>query len=65
MDHCFEAQIDFAGANDLGDILHHPVSKNLSKLEAIREKTYTRIIRLQKSNLDTFILEKALGLSQV
>ena len=65
MDHRFESKIDLARADDLSDILHRRVS-NLAISSLDQEpRTYTRIIRLKESNLDTLILEKALGLSQV
>jgi hypothetical protein len=67
MNHRLESQIDFAGADDLGDILNHCVS-NLPISKQRREqgqKTYTRIIRLQNRNLHPLILEEPLSLSQV
>ena len=65
MDHRFESKIDLARADDLSDILHRRVSNLAISFLDQEPRTYTRIIRLKESNLDTLILEKALGLSQV
>ena len=65
MDHRFESKIDLARADDLSDILHRRVSNLPFPYLDRKRRTYTRIIGLKESNLDTLILEKALGLSQV
>lgn len=65
MDHRFESKIDLARADDLSNILNRRVSNLPFSYLNRKRRTYTRIIGLKESNLDTLILEKALGLSQV
>ncbi len=64
MDHGFESEIDLAGANNLSDILGGwCISLPCPRHTA--DTAYAGVIRLEQSNLDAFLLEVALRLSQV
>ena len=63
MDHSLKAKVNLAGADDFGDILDYTDETWTTRQRFMR--SYTRVIGLQKSDLDSFILEVAFGLSQV
>ena len=63
MDHSLEAKVDLAGADYFGDILDNTGEERTGRQRFIG--SYTRVVGLQKSNLDSFILEIPFGLSQV
>lgn len=62
MDHGLEAHVSLSAADDLGDILVRKISELLFRG---RLSTYAWVVGLKKSDLDAFLLEKALGLSKV
>lgn len=62
MNHGLEAKVNFSSPDDLGDILYmvsHPLCC------ATENRSYTRVVRLQQSNFDAFLLEILLGLGKV
>ncbi len=62
MNHGLETKVDFAGADNLRDILG-TVSGGL--LVKPSSTSYAGVVGLEKSNLDALFLEETFGLSQV
>lgn len=62
MDHGFEAEIDFARSDDLGDILSNGL------IGCGREGgrgAYAGVVRLEERDFDAFVFEVALALGEV
>jgi hypothetical protein len=64
MNHCLESEIHFTRSDDLSDILTVTMSFLCNCLEN-KTVTYARVVGLQESNLDAFILEISLRLGEV
>ena len=63
MDHGFEAEVDFARADDLGDILFGSVVGREGGGE--ERKRYAGVVGLEERDFDAFVFEVALALGEV
>jgi hypothetical protein len=63
VDHGLETKIDLASANDFGHILEQKLSVGFSLTASYQ--THAGVVGLKQGDLDAFVLEVALGLSQV
>jgi hypothetical protein len=62
VDHGFEAEIDFARADDLGDILGR---SQFSSGQRKGGGKYAGVVGLEERDFDAFVLEVALALGKV